>query len=97
MTYNCRYCDFTWCAGDGDFKQVLLHEKTHRKPSEETNRSLESDEYPASKSHNNTKCPYCGTEDAYFYELKFDNACYCPHCNVNWIEMDNGIIWEIPK
>ena len=30
MTYNCRYCDFTWDAGEGNFADVLIHEKTHK-------------------------------------------------------------------
>ena len=31
MTYNCKFCNFIWNIGEGDFKHVLLHEKTHRK------------------------------------------------------------------
>ena len=30
MTYNCRYCDFTWNTGEGNFGDVLIHEKTHK-------------------------------------------------------------------
>ena len=30
MTYNCRYCNFIWNEWDEDFKNVLVHEKTHK-------------------------------------------------------------------
>ncbi len=43
-----------------------------------------------------TKYPYCKSVDAYFYELKFDDAGYCPDCNVKWIEVGNGAIWKLP-
>ena len=43
-----------------------------------------------------TECPYCSSDLAYFYWLKFDTAGYCPDCNVNWVETDNGTIWKLP-
>ena len=36
MTYNCRYCDFTWDTGEGNFENVLIHEKTHKKSMSKT-------------------------------------------------------------
>ena len=36
MTYNCRYCDFTWNTGEGNFENVLIHEKTHKKSMSKT-------------------------------------------------------------
>lgn len=33
MAYNCRHCNFTWNAWEGNFKNVLIHEKTHKKTS----------------------------------------------------------------
>ena len=44
-----------------------------------------------------TECPYCKSDDAYFYKLKFDEAGYCPDCNVNWIEIGNGSVWKLPS
>ena len=43
-----------------------------------------------------TECPYCSSGLAYFYWLKFDTAGYCPDCNVNWVETDNGTVWKLP-
>lgn len=31
MIYNRRYCDFIWNRWGGDFNNVLIHEKTHKK------------------------------------------------------------------
>ena len=36
MTYNCRYCDFTWNSGESNFETVLIHEKTHKKTKSKT-------------------------------------------------------------
>jgi len=44
----------------------------------------------------NTKCPYCDSDEAYLYRLTFEAAMHCPHCNANWIETKNGLIWKIP-
>ena len=48
------------------------------------------------KTFNKTECPYCSSDLAYFYWLKFDTAGYCPDCNVNWVETNNGTIWKLP-
>jgi len=48
------------------------------------------------KVFNKAECPYCSSDLAYFYWLKFDTAGYCPDCNVNWVETDNGAIWKLP-
>ncbi len=48
------------------------------------------------KTFNKTECPYCGSDLAYFYWLKFDTAGYCPDCNVNWVETSNGTMWKLP-
>ena len=48
------------------------------------------------KAFTNTKCPYCDSYLAYFYWLKFDTAGYCPECNVNWVETENGTVWKLP-
>ena len=37
MVHNYRFCDFTWNAWEGNFKNVLVHEKTHRKTSRKQN------------------------------------------------------------
>ena len=95
MTYNCRHCDFTWNTGEGDFQKVLMHEKTHRRPEKTSMQSIHNENFGNKLC--NTKCPYCGADEVYFYELKFDNAGFCPKCNVNWIEVGNGTIWKIPE
>lgn len=59
-------------------------------------RGLEHKTVYSKKKFDNTKCPYCNSNDVCLYGLKFDTAAYCIRCDVNWIEMSNGTIWLIP-
>jgi len=60
-------------------------------------RKIENDKKNFENTFINTKCPYCSSDHAYFYGLKFDTAGYCPNCNVNWIEVGNDAIWKLPR
>ena len=33
LTYHCRHCSFVWESWEGDFQNVLAHEKIHKKNS----------------------------------------------------------------
>jgi len=63
-----------------------------RRPKQSTRYSKKGD----AKAFDKTECPYCSSDLAYFYWLKFDTAGYCPDCNVNWIETGNGMVWRLP-
>ena len=50
LTYHCRHCSFVWESWEGDFKNVLAHEKTHKNHSGQKRSKKQNDDIKISET-----------------------------------------------
>lgn len=64
-------------------------------PARRLRKKIKYDDKNYAKTFINVECPYCSSDLAYLFWIRFDTVGYCSDCNVNWVEGGNGTIWRL--